>query len=185
SKDGPEKKARGGERIKHDARLPAKLRTPLGKPIQVGDVEVTPLKVVQANGDLAIHLTLRNRSADTSFNPLPDAFADLRTFGANKPYTFIEAGPDDYLFGGSVTYRGGKNLFQSGKLAPGEETTATLTTDVGARTNVARILRANRSSLLWRIQVRRGLVTVNGAPISATAVIGVEFPRSAIEKERL
>src|SRR5205807_997560 len=66
-KDGPEKKARGPERIKHDARLPAKLRTSLRKPIQVGDVEITPLKVIQSNGDLAIHLTLRNLSADTTF----------------------------------------------------------------------------------------------------------------------
>src|SRR5262249_50304343 len=132
-KDAPEKKARGPERIKHDGRLPAKLRTSLGKSIQVGDVEITPLKVVQTIGDLAIQVTPRNLSTDTTFNPLPDAFADPKTFGGNKPYTFIEAGPDDYLFGASVVYRRGKNtnLFQSGKLAPGQEMTATVTTDVG------------------------------------------------------
>ena len=71
SKDGPEKKARGPERIKYDARLPAKLRTPLSKAIQVGDVEITPLKVVQSYGDLAIQLKLRNLSPDTTFNTSP------------------------------------------------------------------------------------------------------------------
>src|SRR5262245_60015326 len=73
TKDGPDK-GKGRERVKYDARLPAKLHTSLGKTLQVGDVEVTPLKVVHADGDLAIHLKLRNLAGNTTFNPLPDAF---------------------------------------------------------------------------------------------------------------
>jgi hypothetical protein len=37
--------------------------------------------------------------------------------------------------------------------------------------------------LVWRVQVRRGLVNVRGSQVSATAVIGVEFSAKDIEKE--
>src|SRR5262249_24756308 len=181
TKDGPDK-GKGRERVKYDARLPAKLHTALGQTLQVGDIEVTPLKVALTDGDLAIQLKLRNLASSTTFNPLPDAFANLKTFEPNYPYTFLEVAPGEYVFGGSVTYRRqNKNFFQDGKLAPGDEMLALLTTNLSARREIARIVATERS-LLWRIQVRRGLVDVDGARVSATTVIGVEFATSTIEK---
>lgn len=184
-RDGPERKGKsqGGQRVKWDARLPANLRVALHKTLQIGDVEVTPIKLQYQSGDLSLHLRLRNLSSDVAFNPLPDSFADPKTFGSNHPYTFLDAGNDDYIFGGFVDHRRAAKdgLTAGARLDPGEEMVAVLTTRPEDRGKVRALVKSNKE-LVWRVQIRRGLVMVDDAPRSATAVIGVEFPARAIER---
>src|SRR5262249_20699660 len=48
------------ERAKHDGPLPDKLKTRLGQALRIGALEVTPLKVQLSNGDLVLHLKMKN-----------------------------------------------------------------------------------------------------------------------------
>jgi hypothetical protein len=184
-KDGPERKGKTqlGERVKYDARLPAKLRIPLRSTAQIGDVDITPIKVDYHDGDLSMHLKLRNRSSDVTFNPLPDFFADPRTFRPNQPYTFLDAGDNTYLFGAFVRYQRGEKdgPFADGRLHSGQEMVAVLTTAPELRAQLNTILKSSRD-LVWRVQIRRGLVMVDEVPRSATAVVGVEFSTRDIDR---
>ncbi len=70
----------------------------------------------------------------------------------------------------------------SGTLLPGEEMTAVFRIgqeDKGALWAAD----AAQAPLLWRIQLRRGLVALGATEVSATTVIGVEFRPRAIVNE--
>jgi hypothetical protein len=49
--------------------------------------------------------------------------------------------------------------------------------------HVAKIVKSD-DHYLWRVQVRRGFVEKKGKNVSATAVIGVEFSPSEIERDK-
>lgn len=169
-------------RVKHDVELPAKLRTSLAKAIQIGDLEVTPLKVViNGNEDLVLTARMRNTSTKTVFNPFPDSFLHFARAGmdAVRPYTFLESG-EEKIYGGFASWRRQGKTFD-GVLGPGEEMMVTLSTMDQQRPQVRRVLQRDGPHL-WRLHVRRGFIDVRDEPHSATAVIGVEFPTSAIEK---
>ena len=173
----------GPKQIKHDLPLLDRQKTSFGQPIQVGDATlVTPLQVMLApKGDaLELTLRLRNTSRDLQFNPLPRSFL-VRTQG----YTFLEFGKQK-VYGGRLSYHKTQGFWANlrdfvgqappfeGVLDPGEEMVATLATaprDEGA----VRKLNDYRGPMLWRLEVRRGLVEVGGKTVSATAVVGVDF----------
>ena len=52
--------------------------------------------------------------------------------------------------------------------------------ELGAADHVAKHV----GKMLWRVQVRRGLVRVKSREVSATAVVGVEFTRDDIQVPR-
>lgn len=176
-------------RIRHNWPLPTKQKTELNKEIQIGDVRITPLKVERtAENDLILHMKMENVSEDISFNPFPDSYHRLAE-KKNKPYTFIESDPPIY---GGYTARfknpAGKrddndNGEFSGVIRPSEAVYAELITydKEDVRASISRLI-ASGQPILWRVHVRRGLVTSNGRSVSASAVIGVEFLPSAIEK---
>jgi hypothetical protein len=80
----------------------------------------------------------------------------------------------------------GRRLILTG-LKPGEEGEGFVCTD-GDDPAAARVLFGERGAapdpgpFLWRVRLRRGLIDWHGQERSATTVIGVEFPRSAIDK---
>jgi hypothetical protein len=182
----------GPKQIKHDLPLLDRQKTSLGQPIQVGDATLlTPLKVMLApKGDaIEMSLRLRNTSSDLKFNPLPRSFL-VRTQG----YTFLEFGKQK-VYGGLLSYHKTRGFWANirdflgegppfdGVLAPGEEMVATLATgprDEGA----VRKLNDYRGPMLWRLEVRRGLVEVGGKAVSATAVVGVDFDSSVFFHEQ-
>jgi DNA-directed RNA polymerase subunit RPC12/RpoP len=178
---GPERRGKGGQRVRNTLPVPPRLRGQLGEAIRVGDVQVIPQRAEQlANRSLALVLKMVNRSPDVEFNPVCQAFnkynpgipADL------KPYTFLEIGPKERVYGGQWS------TTRAGRLGPGEDMTATLTTaplDADQR----KALRASHGPLLWRVQVRRGFVQVRERDISATAVVGVEFQGRDVRKEEV
>ena len=59
-------------------------------------------------------------------------------------------------------------------LNPGEETTTFVCTD-GDDARVIQAATNYQGTMLWRVQLRRGLVPVRNKEVSATAVVGVEF----------
>jgi hypothetical protein len=185
----------GPKRIKATAQLPEKLRTPLKQPLRIGAVEVTPLAVERSPlGELLLRLKVQNVSDDTAFDPLPGEFLRYIPRGLDTPvpYSYVEIG-DHHIYGGEVAWesgprRPGKQGFD-GVLFPGEQGTLAVRTYLRDRRLVEK-LDTYRGPVLWRVQVRRGFVEVNGRDVSATAVIGVrldsaDIPRALPEDARL
>ena len=71
---------------------------------------------------------------------------------------------------------------ESGIIGPREEAHIVLSTTDKYRPQVANLIKSN-DEFLWRVQVRRGFVKVDGKDVPATAVIGVEFSASDIERD--
>jgi hypothetical protein len=171
----PDKKSGGpsrrgsGQRVRINLKVPPQLRGPVGQTIGVGDLVVTPQKIEQLPGHrLRLTLSMKNRSEDVEFNPVSSDFLKIDS------YTYLEfLGKKERIWGGEwlLLRRGG---WFEGRLGPGEEMVAQLTTGPEDARKV-RTLQQQPLALLWRIQVRRGFVQVRGKDISATAVIGVEF----------
>lgn len=187
SKEGPT------ERIKHDAPLSKDNRTQLKQAIQIGELQVTPLKIeLNADGDLVLHLHMKNTSRDLRFNPLPDAYLRFNraSMTAPRPYTFLQKIPDH----GSSRFYGGEREYwkghpgkgqktETGTLDPGQEMVTLLHTSntLGYRAEVTKLAQTP-GNWLWRVQVRRGLVQIKGKDIPVTTVIGVEFDSRAVER---
>jgi hypothetical protein len=181
----------GAKRIHPHAPLPAKLKTSLGHPLRVGDLEVTPLGVEKdPQGHLALHLKLRNVSQDIAFGPLlPQEsyrFDQRQRTPDAGPYTFLDVGGGRRLYildreWEKTPPRQRDKLFD-GILQPGEQMTAKFR--IGKDDKRAQwAVQAAPARLLWRVQLRRGLVAVHDTEVSATAVIGVEFSPRAIGNE--
>jgi DNA-directed RNA polymerase subunit RPC12/RpoP len=192
--------------IPPETNLPNKLQVALGQRIRIGDLEVLPVKVEQrpivycsetehiqaqpsAKEALVLTLQLRNVSNDVFFIPT-DPFFDRQwkeDSGATKPYTFLEMGSLRF-FGGPIK-RGQRGQapreFIQGQekdnqvLNPGDERITVKCTDPDNR-QILKSLAAYQGQLVWRVQLRRGLVDVGNREVSATAVIGVVFEATDI-----
>lgn len=191
------------ERVKPEAPLPRKLHVALGQALRIGDVEVRPQKVERRrirlshpgfplepaiDDSLVLYLRLRNVSADVAFCPT-DPFFDRRWKGyssSGEPYTFLELGQQRF-YGGPLFWRPGippeeRETVEGQKykvLMPGDELATLVCTD--PEDHVGQYLASYCGRLLWRVQVRRGLVRVRGREVSATAVVGVSFEAAAIQ----
>jgi hypothetical protein len=173
----------GAERIHPDSPLPPKLKTSLRQPLQIGQLEITPLRIDKDDqGRLGLYLKLRNISGDVAFDPiLPNEEYRFRRVSMRDsgPYTYLETGDRHLYMLGVETPQTpsrpeGKRF--DGVLQPGEEMVAVLRTQADDRG----VLHGVASGLVWRVQLRRGLVAVRDTEISATAVIGVVFDMSAV-----
>jgi hypothetical protein len=189
----PDPAGKGGPRlqVKHDLPLDQDMKTTLGRPIRVGAVEVTPLQVKHTSyGDLVLVFSAKNVSPDLVFNPISDDYLkySAKSLDRGGPYTFLERVSKEKLriYGGNLEwFKGapGHEKTFDGEIGPGEEATIHLVSDVKYRNReVASFLNA-AEKLVWRVQVRRGFVPVDGKQISATTVIGVEFTARDILKE--
>lgn len=179
--------------VKHDYDLDQDMKTVLGRPIRVGDIEVTPLHVKHtADNDLVLVFKAKNVSQNLIFNPIADDYMKFsrKSLTGAKPYTFLERLVTPALpriYGGNLEwYKGapGREKSFDGDIGPGEEATIHLISELDYRKREVDNFVKARERLLWRVQVRRGLVRVDGKDISATTVIGVEFTARDIEKEK-
>ncbi len=181
--------------------LPASLRVPLGQTLAIGDLEVQPThvdwrKVSVRVGDtkpaptvhpaLILHLTLRNTSPEIAFYPLDPFFNRQwnRVGGGPRPLTLLEAGSARY-YGGSAEWNGVRHETVEGSnvdrpLEPGESGDYFVCTN--GYEDEAKKLAKYSGPLLWRVQLRRGLVRYRDKDLSATAVIGVEFKDADIDR---
>ena len=192
--------------IAPETNLPSKLQVALGQQIRIGDLEITPMKVEQrpivycsgnehiqaqpsAHEALVMTLQLRNVSNDVFFMPT-DPFFDRQwkeDSAATKPYTFLEMGSQRF-FGGPIkrSQRGqAPREFIQGQendnqvLKPGDERITVKCTDPDNR-QILKTLASYQGQLVWRIQLRRGLVVWRNREVSVTAVIGVVFEATDI-----
>ena len=170
-------------------------------PLAVEKVTVSVLvsgfsKSEPCKGDsLVLRLKLKNVSKDQTFSPLdyyfnrkwkeksrnsyPPPFT-LVQFGTEKPEKSFFGGPANWLplaLAGSKKSQSPRETVEDENLdktlEPGDEMTAFLCTD-GDDSSAQEILN-HQGPMLWRLQVRRGLVPVGAKEIPATSVIGVEF----------
>jgi len=174
-KGGPRK----AERVRHDLPLAAHQKVGLGKSLRVGELEVQPQKVEKSGGNLVLKLRVKNVSDDQTFAPISDAFLHAqadRTGG--KPYTFLQSENFNPVYGGYLQMKwgapGSERDHESGDLGPGQEEQIILTTMENDQKLVKKIA-ASSDRLVWRVQLRRGLVAHHGKAVSATTVVGVAF----------
>lgn len=178
-KDG----ARQVLRTAHDQALADNQKVKLGGDITIGAIHVTPEKVTRDEfGDLQLVLNVKNVSDNQAFSPMHPDF--LRTTKGNKaaapPYTFLDSKSFVRLYGGHLAFErpGDKEKTIEGELQPGQQEKVIVTAPHNEAA-VGKIVGSNEN-LTWRVQLRRGLVRVDGQQVSATAVIGVQFNASEI-----
>lgn len=188
SKKGPPRKI---TRVQHDSPLPEHLVTTLKKSVRVGDIEVTPLEVRQtAAGNLALRFKARNLALNHAFVPVSPSFLKVsEQTEVAKPYTFLhDRELTRRIYGGFLEFQtrdGELDLNSDGELLPGQEQMIQISTLDRFNSTAGSLVRGG-GRCLWRIQVRRGLVDVAGhpEPLSATAIIGVEFAPNEVIRER-
>jgi hypothetical protein len=171
-------------RVKHDQALAASQQVKLGGTIAIGAIQVTPEKVTRDEfGDLQLVLQVKNISDNQAFSPMHPDF--LRTVKGNKmntmPYTFLDTPKaSDRLYGGHLAFErpGEDERTIEGELLPGQQEKVMVTAPQ-KKELIDSIVKSN-DKLTWRVQLRRGLVRVDGQQMSATAVIGVQFSASEI-----
>ncbi len=182
-KSGAPKRRQTAREPRSEQALPAKLQVALHEPLEIGELRVVPQAVEQLpDGRLRLTAEMQNISRDQDFNPVSPAFVKYtrNVPAARKPFTYLDAGGKK-IFGGEWTWTHDGKPFD-GLLEPGEKMTARLTTDRRDKMEVASALRGPPRHLVWRIQVRRGLVEYEGVDYSTTAVVGVEFGAKDIGK---
>jgi hypothetical protein len=149
---------------------------------------------------LVLYLTMENRSSEYAFAPLDNAFDRFWKPGRGlPPFTQLEAGSQRFFGGPAEWVAPGKDKRRewikgrktSELLQPGETKNHFFVCTDGNDTVAVRTLFGEiegekvrepyHGSFLWRVRVRRGLVTYRGKEYSATAVIGVEFTDKDIQ----
>lgn len=185
--------------------IPADQRVGLKQTIQVGDVEITPIKVERRTlrihvenfrepepskgPSLVLHLRLANRSRDFCFAPL-DSYFDRNynpRSGDSSPLTCLEIGTSTF-YGGPAKWvprdrdpnkRLRREWIESRTNIDARldpgKSIETFVCTDGDDEKVLQALADSKDSLLWRVHLRRGLVRVDGRDVPATAIIGVPF----------
>ncbi len=202
-----ERKKVGKLGVPLDGPLPPELRAGLGKTVAVGAVEVEPVSVavrrlsvvtepergnvtapVQVGRGVVLTLKIKNTSPDLTFHPLDPAF-NRKEGSTDSPPTALVIGKSTYP-GGPISwpFQGKvKRKYEAAQadddkpLAPGESRTYAVPSDV--RPEVVRAVQNARDTILWRVQVRRGLVEYLGREVPVTALVGVEFQASDVTTE--
>ena len=170
--------------VKHDYQLDSDMKTTLGQPIRVGAIEVTPMHVKHnAENDLILVFKAKNVSNNLVFAPLDQDYLKFskKSLDSGRPYTFLERISKEKLnriYGGDVDFfRGapGREQRFDGEIGPGEEAVVHITSNEDYRKREVPNFVKAPERLVWRVQVRRGLVRMDGKDVPATTVIGVEF----------
>jgi hypothetical protein len=169
--------------------------------------EIHPKAEECPHESLVLTLAFRNLAADYRFSPLDNYFdrkydhfpVETSNRIGPEPLTFLVVG-NQRFFGGPAKWvprkrrsrekedrewldaPGRKNLDDG--LAPGATLETVVCTD-GADPDVADAVRGyeKEKPLLYRVQVRRGLVAVGNKQVPATAVIGVAFTGKDVQEQ--
>jgi hypothetical protein len=186
--------------------LPPELKVALGGKLELGDIEIEPAKVEvrplalfvksatrttpelpRATPALVLTLRIRNRSANLWIHPMDPAFT-RKAHGTDEPATGLEVGGRKF-WGGSIDWplanRNFERVYERAQeedavpLGPGEWRDYVVFTDTDGA--ILEAVANAGTPLLWRVQVRRGLIEYRGKEIPVTAVIGIEFQRDDVD----
>ena len=198
------KKVSLNNQIKLDGPLPASQVATLGGKIEIGQlaiepvkVEIRPLTVVsesQAEKQserrakaLVMHLKITNSSPDLPIFPMDPAFTRKARIDDREPATRLVLGNKTF-FGGAIEWplisTKVKRKYEQEQekdaiaLKPGESRDYVVFTDSDPQ--IVKAASESNDTILWRVQVRRGLVEFKGKDVPASAIIGVEFKASDI-----
>jgi hypothetical protein len=185
-----------------DGPLPEVQKATLGGKIVIGQLLIEPLGVerrkltliresseekqrVPLDFGLVLRLKVTNASPDLPIYPLDPAF-DRRPLGRDTPATRIvvdadtfPGGPIRWPFGTRVTREYEESqVAENQPLAPGETREYFVCSADDPR--LVNALRHARLPILWRVQVRRGLIEYNGRDVPVTAIIGVVFDKGDV-----
>jgi phage FluMu protein Com len=171
------------------------------KPLKVELRKVTIYRRPYPKGEfgtdesLVLYLELRNVSEDVAFCPLDPNFDRewKNSFESGMPFTYLEKGGQRFYGGPAKLVVGGRDPVREDleitgteddpnkklsqqvekELLPGEKMETFVCT--APHHKIAGVLAGYDGPLLYRVQVRRGLVTYKGQERSATCVVGVTF----------
>lgn len=165
--------------------LPVENLTTIGKSVQLGDLEVTPLgieagpvelvrtidpgKSRRENGCLILRLRLTNRSRISNFAPADlNSVRDceLRDF---DPYIATSSGPAIRLFPLALTSEWSIRGQEFPSLGPGETAETLIASEPGAVDRLA-------DEMTWRVRLRTG--------VYRTDMLGVRFTRDQVARRR-
>jgi len=169
-------------KVQHDGDLPSKNIVALNESVTIGDVNVVPTKVsMTREGNFVLHLRIKNVSPNTHFTPISDSFLKVND-QIRTSYTYLE-NPEQRLYGGFLEVKRITGKDEEGELYPNEEGLFMVITPDKMQKVTKRLANLKSETMVWRVQVRRGLIDFRGGRISATAVIGVRFTPNAIERD--
>jgi hypothetical protein len=192
-------------KLDFDAPLPAGQQVALGRKLQIGQLEVEPVSVEKrpltivkegkARGDiqrrvtkfgaLVLHLRVTNTSADSPIYPLDPAFTRSAKMD-DRPAMRLAIGRQ-LLYGGAIPWPFGESVrreyeeaqAQDDKpLKPGETRDYVVFTNEDS--SLAQVIKKAGEPLVWRVQVRRGVIEFRGKDVPVSAIIGIEFNPSDI-----
>jgi hypothetical protein len=191
-------------RFNVEGQLPADQKAALGGKIEIGQLEIQPVHVEKrrlvlfAEGKaekrrlgetgeaLVLKLKVKNTSTDLTIYPLDPAF-NRRSIGDDKAATRLVVGKQTFA-GGPVSWPFSRNVAreyerdQEGDaipLRPGETREYSVCSAADPRLLAA--VRTSKDPVVWRVQVRRGLIEFKGRDVPVTAIVGVEFRPSEVK----
>jgi hypothetical protein len=161
---------------------------------QAGDVS-SPYPGEPDSPALVLKLRLKNTSDDVSFCPIDPAFTRKEVKNDPIPLTGLML-PGRSFWGGPVPWPMSRDNFvnksvgriceddqvaDSQPLLPGQ--TREYIVFSSKNPDLIRAVRASKDTIEWRLQLRRGLIELNGHDVPVTALIGVDFQAADIKNE--
>ncbi|VTU02681.1 unnamed protein product [Gemmataceae bacterium] len=191
-------------RFKVDGPLPPSQVASLDGTINVGGLEIQPVRVERrtlelftdtkgqkvpsgrTDSTLVLHLKVKNNS-DMAFCPLDPAFSRKPTAAADVPPTRLVVGTKEFA-GGPIVWpssKAGSRMYEREQekdaepLKPGETREYSVCAPV--KLDLMNAIKKDGDRVVWRVQVRRTPVEYNGKSVPVTAIVGVEFSRADIQ----
>jgi hypothetical protein len=190
-----------------DQDLPARLTTTLGQPLRVGDIEVTPLSIeyrpwtaytkvrnrpepksTPIKDTLVLRVRLSNLSRDLTFYPTDPYFDRRPKDEYDRPYVLMDVAGQKF-FGGLIEYEPDRGNVERSwlkgqdgddkPLGPRQSRETVFVTR--PKDAVYDAVKKSRSSAVWRVQVRRGLVPYHDTEVPMSAVVGVSFTAADVK----
>jgi hypothetical protein len=192
-------------KLDFDAPLPSDQVAGLGQRIQIGQLEIEPvsvekrpltiLKTTKTAGEpqrrttrfdaLVLRMRVKNTSQDSPIYPLDPAFTRAAKMD-DRPAMRLAIGRQ-MLYGGAISWPFGERLkreyeeaqsLDDQPLKPGETRDFVVFTNEDS--SIAQVVKKATEPLLWRVQVRRGLIEYRGKDVPVSAIIGIEFRPSDV-----
>jgi hypothetical protein len=190
-------------KLDFDAPLPAGQLAGLGQRLQIGQLEIEPiaaekrrLRIIRegqgetqrrtTNFDaLVLQLRVKNLSPDRPIFPLDPAFTRAAKMD-DRPAMRLAIGRL-MLYGGAISWPFPERVrreYEEAQARDDQPLNPAETRDYVVFTNedssLAQVIQKASEPLLWRVQIRRGVVDHGGKEVPVSAIVGIEFKPSEI-----
>ncbi|MFO0825184.1 MAG: hypothetical protein U0792_19035 [Gemmataceae bacterium] len=201
------KKGAGAYRIKPDAPLPANQVAQLKGKIELGGLEIEPIRIekrpvetltVDSKGNtltrgggvsaLVLHVKVKNNS-DMPLCPFDPAFSRKTVSRDDIPFTrVVVPGSSDAFAGGPINWpftKAGTRQYEreqekdADPLKPSE--TREYSVCSTTKPELLSAIKKSSDRILWRVQIRRAPIEFRAKSVPVTAIFGVEFTKSEVD----